>query len=222
MLRQFALGLFLAVMSAPAWAIEEPSDDSKEEDSYIVNRFSVNLHAGYMHFNFPGPGNTANVGIRLGYRLCEWAEIQVGIDLSKFQLRPEANDSSDRDHIGYARYTPMYADLRVDVTKIDPIIPWPFDWVHPEIIVGAGYGKIYVREFDSSKLEIHRRSGWILRGGAALVFGGPKSRLTASIEWIYDYVNSDIGIEEKEETSNYPSTITLNHWELGAVLTVRF
>lgn len=223
MLRPFALGLCLSLFAAPAWAIEENPDESAEEDSYVPNKFTINLKAAWVHFKDDRSiSDTGNVGARIGFDVCEWAQLQIGSEYQKARIDVTANDSSVEDDVGDLRMVPTYVDLRIDVTNIDPMIPWPCTWVHPEVIVGVGYMHLRLNEDSDFVGDISYHSSVFLRGGLALTMGDRKSRITFSVEFVYTWVANDLEIEESPASNNFPSKINLDYLEFGAVFTWKF
>lgn len=223
MLRQFALALVLSTLAAPAWAIEEVPDDAQEEESYVPNRFSINLKASFVDFrDSRALSDTFSPGLRVGYTITPWVELQFGADYMKARVDVRSNTFNIREDVGDVRLVPIYADLRIDVTNIDPWIPWPCAWVRPDLIVGAGYMSVSMNEDSDFPGNVRLHSGAVLRAGLALTFCKRTDRVSFAVEAIYNWVENDIELEESPLTNNFPSRLNLDYLEFGAVLTLKF
>ncbi|MEK7467899.1 MAG: hypothetical protein AAB074_10835 [Planctomycetota bacterium] len=217
--------LLLAFAASPALAIDsapdEATEDETEEDSYIPNRFAITAHAEWAHFNqHRDVDDTGGGGLRIGFRMNRWAELEVGADFYQTNLSVRSYEGTTVD-LGRMRFYAFYAELRIDVTNIDKIIPWPWPWCRPLIIGGAGFGVRTLREEADPAIELKgRRGGVIVRGGAAIEFGAPDSRLTFGVEWIYNWVGNDLHVSELLD--ELPARINLDYWTVGAYLVLRF
>lgn len=217
--------LLVALAAAPALAMEAAPDESVEEDSeadsYIPNRFAITLHGEWAHFNqHRDVEDTGGGGLRVGFRVNRWVEIELGADF--YQTNLDAHDDGGNVHdLGEVRYFPVYAELRIDVTNIDKAIPWPWPWCRPMLIGGGGFGVRHLRKEIDPPVELKgRRTGVIVRGGAAVEFGTVESRIAVGVEWIYTWVGNDIRVSDPNGT--IPSRINLDYWTLGAYVVLRF
>lgn len=217
--------LLLAIAASPALAIDsapdEASEDDSEADSYIPNRFAITAHGEWAHFNqHRDVDDTGGGGLRIGFRINRWAELEVGADIYQTHISMRNYDGGTTD-FGRLRFYPFYAELRIDVTNIDKVIPWPWPWCRPIILGGGGVGVRDLRVEVDDPVELKgRRGGVIIRGGAAIELGAPDSRVTFGVEWIYTWVGNDIHVSDP--LGRYPSKINLDYWTLGAYLVLRF
>ncbi|KAF0246171.1 MAG: hypothetical protein FD180_913 [Planctomycetota bacterium] len=217
--------LLFAIAASPALAIDsapdESAEDDTEDDSYIPNRFAITAHGEWAHFNqHRDVDDTGGGGLRIGFRANRWMEIEVGADVYQTDMSLESYNGTTTD-LGRLRFYAFYAELRIDITNVDKIIPWPWPWCRPLIIGGAGFGVRDLTDEAEPALKLRgRRGGVIVRGGGAIEFGAPDSRVTFGVEWIYNWVGNDIHVSEVLD--EYPSKVNLDYWTLGVYVVLRF
>ena len=217
--------LLLALAASPALAIDsapdESAEDEKESDSYIPNRFAITAHGEWAHFiQASDVEDSGGGGLRVGFRVNRWAELDAGADFYQTNLSARSYDG-DKTDLGRLRYYAFYAELRVDITNIDKVIPWPWPWCRPILLGGAGFGVRDLREEVDPPVKLKgRRSGVIVRGGAALEFGAPDSRVTFGAEWIYTWVGNDVRVSDP--LGRYSSKLNLDYWTVGVYVVLRF
>jgi hypothetical protein len=220
-----AIALFLALAASSAYAIDtapdEGAEDDKETDSYIPNRFSISLHGEYAFFlQARDVNDTGSGGVRVGFRLTRWAELEFGADFLTTALPAHGHDGTVVD-LGRAQLIPIYLDVRIDITHIDSKIPWPLPWCRPMLIGGLGFASLHVREEADDPINLkHKSGGPIVRGGVGVEFGQADQRVTFGAEWIYTWVAHDIYVDDP--TFNMPGKLNMDYWTLGAYVSLRF
>ncbi|NUN47687.1 MAG: hypothetical protein HUU15_02500 [Candidatus Brocadiae bacterium] len=222
-LSALALICTFAVAPALARAGEDPPDVEVEDDSYIPNRFSLTFHGAWARFGEQDAiDNTWTAGARLGFRVSPWAELQIGADYLKTGVEAEGAGGTGDVDIGSMRIVPVSLDLRIDITNIDGTIPWPVPWIRPELILGAGYANIRVKESGSSTIDVRYRGGsWLARAGLGLAIGPRDARVVFGVEAIYNWINNDLDIEDNL-AGKYHGRIDLDYWTLGVFVGFRF
>lgn len=220
-----ALVLLFALAASSAYAIDsapdEAAEDDKETDSYIPNRFAITLHGEYAFFvDSHHVDDSGGGGVRVGFRVNRWAELEFGVDYLRTNLPAHGHDGSVVD-LGAVNLIPIYLEARIDITHVDSRIPWPLPWCRPMLIGGLGFAAMHVKEEADAPINLsHKSGGPIVRGGAGIEFGAADARVTFGVEWIYTWVAHDIKVDDP--SGNLPGRLNMDYWSLGAYVSLRF
>ncbi len=101
--------LLLALAASPALAIDSDPDESAEDDTeldtYIPNRFAITAHGEWAHFNqHHDVEDTGGGGLRVGFRINRWAELEFGADFYQMTSTRSARVSAARPSYAFVLF----------------------------------------------------------------------------------------------------------------------